>query len=781
MKPYELEMLLQSPRRAAVAALGVGNISRIVPVAWPLLKSEWDVVVTVTESVGLVDRFVLRALRDFGPCTVRELDALLCLGEDRMAAALNEMVRVGAPIQKKGLRYSVPTGMEIEPFKTEHGHRFAFLLNGLTGDLLPASFLDRSKRVVLSEDVLAEMSWILKFRPILTGSESPALRNLNPSKALKASEAAGIPIGFKEFCSKVPRRESALFVLGFLFIDMSGNGLMLAATESADEIVFPRKYLSGIDRLKDCLVPVSDAELRSLSNEGIRFDRAAVNRNVLSVSVSGDKRSPKTGEEGRGAFAHWVSRRLLKPSWIWYYGGGPARFSYFELRPADDRMERCLLIEKAVNAISVFVDDILDRAAFVNWVRRFLTDSGASSAVRDDPSLPDDVLEAARRSGDGNLRVFSNRISSGRENLKIEGEHNLNRLLTERTFLDSSDSGFGNHIVDMVRKAKKSVFIVSPVIQEDGVFDALREAVTKGVELRVVTQLGNHRTGRFDTSPEFSDYDIPRRRLADLGACVRDWDVTVHAKMILVDGERFLFSTANLNENSLGTGIRNAIEAAILFESGPEVVAGRRIFDAIWEGCPTRQEKRDDRISIARIPSKARLPTAGDCSVHAGAAEFLLSTPLNRLLARRLTTLLNMARSKIVFMAMSIYDLEKVPVLFDAFMRALARKVNVTVLVRTGAEQFKPEDWPDPSTKELQKKGLKIVEIPHLHAKGLFVDDEIGLMMSANLNPYSLGDLETSHVEIAVQAPCTEPFMEKFQKFAFSLEGKGDSKEKNES
>ena len=768
MKPYELEMFLQSPRRAAITALGVGNISRIVPVAWPLLKSEWDVIITVTEPVGLVDRFVLRALRDFGPCTVRELDALLCLGEDRTEAALNEMIRVGAPIQMKDLRYSVPAGTEIEPFKTEHEHRFAFLLNGLSGDLLPSSFLDRAKRIVLSEDVLAEMPWVLKLRPILTGAESPALRDLNPSKVLKASEAVGIPIGFKKFCSKIPRRESTLFVLGFLFVDMSGNGLMFAA---ADEIVFPREYLSGIDRLKDFLVPVSDAALRSLSDDGIRFDRAAENRNILSVSVSGAKRTSKISEEGKLDFAHWVSRRLLKPRWFWYCGGGPARFSHFELSPADDRMERCLLIEKAVNAISSFVDDIPDWTAFVNWIARFLTDSGASSAVRDDPSLADDVLDAAGRLGEGNLRVFSNRILSNRKDLKPEREPNRNRRIAERTFLNSSDNGFGDLVVDVVRKATRSVFIVSPVIQEDGVFEALREAVAKGVELRVVTQLGNHRTGRYDTSPEFSDYDIPRRRLADLGACVRDWDITVHAKMILVDGERFLFSTANLNENSLGTGGRNAIEAAILFENGPEVAAGRCIFDAIWDGCPTRQEKRDDRISIARIASKARVPTAGDCSVRAGAAEFFLSTPLNRILARRVATLLDMAKSKVVFLAMSIYDLEKIPILFNAFMRALSRNVDVTVIVRTGIEQFKPSEWPDPSTKKLMAQGLKIVEIPRLHAKGVFVDDEIGLMMSANLNPYSLGDLETSHVEIAVQAACTVPFMAKYRDFALTLLG----------
>lgn len=768
MKPYELEMFLQSPRRAAVAVLGDGNISRIVPVAWPLLKSEWDVVVTVTEPVGLVDRFVLRALRDFGPCTGRELDTLLCLGKDRTTAALEEMIRVGAPIQKDHLRYSVPAGTEIESFQTEHEHRFVFLLNGLTGDLLPSSFLDRSKRIIIPEDELAEMPWIFPIRPILTGSESPALRNLNPSKALKAAEAAGIPIGFKEFCSEHPRHESVVFALGYLFVDMSGNGLMLAATEAADEIAFPRTYLVGIDRLKDCLVPVSDELLRSLTVEGIHFGRAVANRNILSVSVSRDKRLLETSEDGKLDFAHWVLRRMLGPGWFWYCGGGPARFSHFELRPKDNKTERYLLIEKAVKAISTVVDDITDRVAFVNWVTRFLVDSEASSAIRDDPAFAEAVLDVAGRCGEGNLRVLSRRISLERED---ESKRKHGRRLAERTFLGSLDKEFGSRIVDLVRKAKKSVSIVSPVIQEDGVFNALREATAKGVELRVVTQLGNHRTGRFDTSPEFAGYDIPRRRLAKLGACVRDWDVTVHAKMILVDGERFLFSTANLNENSLGTGRQNAVEAAILFEGGPEVAAGQRLFDAIWEGCPTRQEKRDDRISIARIASTARLPIAGDCSVRAGAAEFLLSTPLNHLLARRMTTLLNMAKSKIVFLAMSIYDLEKVPVLFDAFMRALSRKVDVTVVVRTGVEQFKPSEWPDPSTKKLIAHGLKIIEISRLHAKGVFVDDEIGLMMSANLNPYSLGDLETSHVEVAVQAPCAEPFMAKYRDFALTLRG----------
>ena len=321
----------------------------------------------------------------------------------------------------------------------------------------------------------------------------------------------------------------------------------------------------------------------------------------------------------------------------------------------------------------------------------------------------------------------------------------------------------------MIHNARESICIVSPVIQEEEVLSALREATQRNVSVRVVTQLGNHRTGQFITSPEFAGYDIPRRQLAELGACVRDWDVTVHAKLVLVDDSTFLFTTANLNENSLGSGAKNALEAAFLFENGPEIDAGRRLFNAIWEGSVIRQAKRDNLMAIVRQASKIRMPTAEDCAARIGSTEFLLSTPSNQFLARRIASMLQSAKREVVMTTMSIYDLENVPVLFKALSGVLERGVKVTVIARTGIEQFKPSQWPDPSTKKLMALGLKIVEVPHLHAKGVFIDGRTGMMMSANLNPYSLGNLETSHVEIAVQAPTSLQWMEGFRRFSYSL------------
>ena len=770
MKAFELERLLQAPRHAAVAALGEGNVSRIVPVAWPLLKSEWSVAVTVSEPVGLVDRFVLRALRDFGPCTAKELDGLLCLGDDRTEATLAEMIRVGAPIRKTGRRYAVPEGTETESFKTEHEHSFLFLLDGLTGDFLPSSFPARAMRAFLSKSDLEEMPWLVRLNPVLTGSESPALKNLDASKALRASEADGIPVGFKELSSTVPRRETVQFVLGFLFVDMSGNGLLLAATETADEIPFPHGYLSGIPQLKDLLGPAPDAALRDLNSGGILFHRTDPRKNVLSVAVSDPSVLTDSGNGQKDDFAHHVARKLVRPGWLWNRHSGPTQYSHFELRPADDNMARAVLVEKSVDALVSAADDLSGREAFSGWLVQFLASLGVPDSVWDNPVFAHDVLEAMKNRKDGRLFALANRIADDSGHRKEDGGRSAAIRPASRKFLSSSDESFGRNVVDVIRKAEKAVFVVSPVVEEDEVFEALREASARNVDVRVVAQLGNHRTGEFKTSPEFAEYDIPRRKLAELGARVRDWDVTVHAKMVLADDRRFLFTTANLNGNSLGTGERNAVEAAFLFEDGPEVAAGRKLFDAIWEGCPTRQEKRDDSIVIARVASKARAPAAADCSIRAGAAEFLLSTPANLLLSRRIANLLDSAKKNVLLLAMSFYDLEKVPVLFDAFMRALARKVDVTVLVRPGTEnKFKPSDWPDPSTKKLMALGLKVVEIPRLHAKGVFIDDRVGLMTSANFNPYSLGDLETSHVEIAVQAPYMEPCMAEFQKFTLSL------------
>lgn len=771
MKPYEIELLLQQPRQAAIAAFGEGRIARIVPVAWPLLKSEWNVIVSVSEPIGIVDRFILRALRDFGPCSIRELDSFVCLGEDRTAAAIEEMRRIGAPIEDAGEgRYSVRENNPMEEFKTEHQHRFLFLLNGLSGDLLPSNMLDRMRRIILSEEDFEEMPWIFRLKPILSGPESKALRGLNPTKALQASDANGIPYGFQQLVGNAPLNESPVFALGFVFVDMFGNTLLVAATETAEEITVPERYLIDNSHIPTDPVPTCESIADGFDPALVKIARSNSELCALDITVLDDAIWSLTGEDKKSEYTRKLVERLIRAGWYWHRFGGTLQYACFDLRPGDERTERAVLIRKAVGMLSEQADDIVDESVFNEWTANFLRVNGGSEAIMKYPFTLDEMLSIARDQREGAVLALQTRLGKP----EVSPAQAVKRqTLGTRVFLDSSKDDFAHRIVDLIRGAQQMVCIVSPVIQEDEVFAALREVLERGVAIQVVTQLGNHRTGQFETSPEFKGYDIPRRRLAELGACVRDWELTVHAKMLLVDNEQFLFTTANLNENSLGTGAKNALEAGFLFKGGPEVAAGCRIFNAIWKGAAIRQAKRDDRIAIVRMPQQVRSPIASDCMISIGEAEVILSTPSNRFLAKRIAALLRAARKNVLLVTMSIYDLEKVPIIFSALCGALSRGVSVMVLARTGAEQFKPEDWPDPSTKKLMGLGLKIVEVPHLHAKGLFVDGKIGMMMSANLNPYSLGDFESSHVEIAVQAPCSEPSMDAFRRFALSLSAQG--------
>ena len=759
MNSYDFEHLLRGPLRAAMVAMGHGRIARIVPVAWPLLKSEWKVSVSVSEPVGMVDRFLLKALQTFGPCSTRELDSLLFLGEDRTEAAIEEMIRVGAPIKKEedGL-YCVESAEPIEQFENVRTHRFEFLINGLSGDLLPSTMLSRMKRCVLSEEDFVSMPWLPRLKPILSGEESPARRNLDPSKALNASDSNGIPFGFREFISKTPIKESIIFALGFLFVDVSGNETLLAATESAELITAPEGYIASHPLLRQGALSGFERFIAEVDSSRIRLKFREPGTNTISLSVLDNSIWSRFDDNERPSLDRRLVSGLLRSGWYWHRSGGPFHYCFFELCPGDVQTEHAMVVQRAAQALADHAEEISDNPSFSAWLTRFLEENGTSDGLLAVPPSQSEVLDAALERKEGEILSLASRLKESERGPEEPPE--IDRTFTpQRQFFDSSSSEFGLRIVNLIREARDSVCIVSPVIQEDEVYAAIHDATQRNVSVKVVTQLGNHRTGQFETSPEFKSYAIPRRQLAQLGASVRDWDVTVHAKMILVDDEKFLFMSSNLNGNSLGLGTNNAVESALLFEHGPEVTAGRELFNAIWDGSTVRQIKRDDRIAIVRQGSKAKVPDADDCIRNVGRTEFILSTPTNQFLPRRIAALLREAQKSVLLSAMSIYDLERVPILFEALSGALARGVEVTVRIRNGVEQFKASDWPDPSTKKLMDQGLKIIEVSRLHAKGVFVDGKIGMVMSANLNPYSLGDLETSHVEMAVQAPCSTSFM----------------------
>ena len=64
---------------------------------------------------------------------------------------------------------------------------------------------------------------------------------------------------------------------------------------------------------------------------------------------------------------------------------------------------------------------------------------------------------------------------------------------------------------------------------------------------------------------------------------------------------------------------------------------------------------------------------------------------------------------------------------------------------------------------------MKIHEIPHLHGKCIIVDGKHSVIMSANFNPFSLGNTPTSHIEFGLCADINQPFVGEMYDFCKNL------------
>jgi phosphatidylserine/phosphatidylglycerophosphate/cardiolipin synthase-like enzyme len=138
-----------------------------------------------------------------------------------------------------------------------------------------------------------------------------------------------------------------------------------------------------------------------------------------------------------------------------------------------------------------------------------------------------------------------------------------------------------------------------------------------------------------------------------------------------------------------------------------------------------------------------------------------------------LLKLIRHAREKITCVALSFYDTDKVDSIHTELLGALSRGVKVTVIVRP--EHFRPDQYPDPSTKRLLENGLRLLGMSALHAKGMVVDGSSCAIFSGNINPYSLqSDANSAQVEIGLFEFGQLSVLRSYGKWLTSLEESAD-------
>jgi phosphatidylserine/phosphatidylglycerophosphate/cardiolipin synthase-like enzyme len=154
----------------------------------------------------------------------------------------------------------------------------------------------------------------------------------------------------------------------------------------------------------------------------------------------------------------------------------------------------------------------------------------------------------------------------------------------------------------------------------------------------------------------------------------------------------------------------------------------------------------DSDVSLQQesVPAVPEAAIQGDLST--GSYMMWTVPPSHRAIEHHLVRLCDSASIEIVLCALSFYDMNRVPAVYDAILRALNRGIRVSVVIRP--EHFAPSQYPDPSTLTLINHGLSLRGMSRLHAKGIVVDSSRVALLSGNFNPYSLHCADTSaHVE----------------------------------
>lgn len=718
----------------------MSTVTKIIPVAFPVLQSTWRIRILMEEPVGMIDRYILRALKEFGPCDVRRIDAILCLGVDRIDHALKEMIRLGAPVKVEEGLYLIEKEDKVDHFRVEQDHSFSFCINAITGELLPVDFFKNVKKSELN-DISDDWTPYLKLLPIVSGAESALVKLRSGVDAKKRAE--GIPDGFLRLLDQRAQHESCRFFLAFVLLTGSSSiKIFCVGNEPAGEknIIELGLIPNYLQRLPGFAKIIETPDTVETAFDGIKLSQ---NKTKIKVQVLDSDLWNCMETEETPSPSVFFMRTFIRNGWFW--DDSSARcFSHYILVPADEKTARTLFVEKACLELEHVYLDLDTRKDVENWLEEYYSrnDCGAKTC----PPL-DVILDRLVKSQNSEARDFALTLKAPKNNSRPDRETHKAKV-----FLDSGKPEWDHYILNWIRKAEKHIQIISPAITSDSVFQEFKAAGDRGVHLQIITSLlddnGKIKDGGDN---QFSSVTVTRKQIAALGVSLRATRFIPHIKLIIIDQSIVLFTSANLYDNSLGVGKRNALETCILLQDPSTVKQSVDFFNALWKCAPYVQASGKSHYFIAQDPGAdiSSIPA----SFQGKEETLVFSCPHNLALEKTIVSVLKKAKREVLLMAMSFYDLSKVPELFDAIMMLLKKGISVTAIVRPAAEQnFSEDKWPDPSTKSLLEAGMLLREVPHLHAKGVIVDGKTVLAMSANFNPYSLGSEGTSHLECGLIA-----------------------------
>lgn len=744
------------------------NIIRAVPVAMPIVDASWRVRIKVTTPIGMVERYLLDAVRRFGPITEEELDELMGLGTERINFLITDIINQGAPIalSSKKLTYTDHDKEPLKEFYKIVEQEFSFIFNGITGELLPVRFWKNHEEAeinIFQDNDNAISSRLLHLKAAIINS------NIKPCAKHQSSDKRaelGLPAGYMDVTDTVPIREKSSWVIAFIFIYASGKIAIRTAGNPSLDLGFPKESISeylkntsgGLrwkddwlrtDLIMDDFPKVSGVSIKHIKNGLLK----------VSFEHPGDILSWKhlLNNECEDDSINNIAWNLLH-GWDW--GTCKSNFLVTKFTPGDNETAKNLLLLRGSWRLQDCSRELPSVEKVTEWWKKWQSDQlqewGMFVNIIHD-SL-DQLLQMAQYIQDQEFREYV--INLQKKDFPGRKKTNSNEVMY---FLKSD---FAKTILRDIDNAKKSISIIVPVIDDEHVLRALASARKRGVVIKIITAIKD-RSGkkhRFQTTGFDGDRDPANqtevlRHIAEMDILCRDTQYHPHAKLIAIDDNTAIISSANLNSSSLGlnTGARS-IEAGLRFSNGRLASICTQLFNAVWASCPFRQSLRmsvtgheHTTFDIREEKGESIKQSVFEQKVHG--LRLILSVPdVSSCLEKQLTNMINMATQTITMSALSMYETQAIPNIHNALLNALKRKVTIKVCVRPGSEnKFSVKNWPDDSTLNLLRHGLLLYEVDRLHAKGIVIDGTRGGLFSGNLNPFSLSDkCSTGHVEIGL-------------------------------
>jgi len=775
------QMLRQLRDVSAVPAKS--QILKAIPLAYPIVKVGFEVQERPTFPMGLVERCLLEALQEFGPMSAVDLENLLGLDERVISRTLEQMMESGRSVRLCHEVYEIRASRSLKPQSHTVKLTRSFLLNGITGHLCPINLLDANESVRLMpvagkglKDLqgndTAICAWLNSVHGFVDGRDE--IERLIGTGKAGEKEILGIPPGMESVGRRDPAADDVAWIPALMLV-YPGDKFQVFLKVKESLLPVLDHNIAKAEWLQHACNGIDPSNLTSSYNidqlavqiqeiaSGVYLEKAPQRQTVLvgiKESLAWPMKDIMAAEE-RSDCA-WL-RGIMTEGILWDISGYRPSYTLLNLLPADAATAKLLCLLRGRQALRRLIERTPASFDLHTWWSNFQRDLQGAQKISTTPASLDELKKAVELTPDTNLHErFESLWKSSRLKSWIPvssfPQNSVVPIGPTLLLNQGLENCLGTEFSRLVNASSSSIRIISPVIDDEIAVGELVSAVQRRVSVQVITELRDQwgdatkyptRGFGFEKDLDLPSHFASIRKLAQGMIRCRAPRFCPHAKLWIFDGTKAVLTSANLNSNSLGRGSVVAIEAAIVFVNDELVSYLSDAFEQLWQICPFRQHRSGNNISISEEASEHQSESIPQSFITPIFEAHWNIPPSCNLLLQQIIKEIKSAECTVLMSALSLYDTQKMSGLHSALLEKLKRGVKVTIVVRH--DHFPPEQYPDTSTSELIRAGLKLVTQQHLHFKGLLVDDRRVGVFSANLNPYSLNThFATSHIELGI-------------------------------